>query len=88
MEGYVTSTVIRQSCTLYHFICDCDFGNEVLIAFLLDAYQAHKDNFDNETLMAFGISAQQQNSSKDEIWLKRLKRVARDRINILDYNLR
>ena len=60
----------------------------VLIAFLLDAYQAHKDNFDTKNPMAFGISAQRRNSSNDEPWLKRLKRVSQDRgINILDYDL-
>ena len=59
----------------------------VLIAFLLDAYQAHKDNFDTKNPMAFGISAQRRNSSNDEPWLKRLKRVSQDRgINILDYD--
>ena len=60
----------------------------VLIAFLLDAYQAHKDNFDTKNSIAFGKSAQRQNSSNDEPWLKRLKRVSQDRgINILDYDL-
>ena len=71
---------LQQAIGLLHYILL--FGDSypvmnVLIAFLLDAYQAHKDNFDTKNPMAFGISAQRRNSSNDEPWLKRLKRVSK-----------
>ena len=61
----------------------------VLIAFLLDAYQAHKDSFDNQVNINgnFAYNSTQGKVAK-EPWLKQLEKVSKTRgIDISNYTL-
>jgi hypothetical protein len=90
MEGCIASTGYWS--TLYFisfYLITVVTVMNVLIAFLLDAYQAHKDSFDNQVNINenFAYNSTQGKVAK-EPWLKQLEKVSKTRgIDISNYTL-